>query len=77
MSLFNPSKYDAVSPKLNIEELNKVVRGMQNDSLERHKIANNFNQTAANIVQQGADDKRRSRGWPAGTTPPVSEKKLV
>ena len=72
MSLLNPSKYDAVSPKLNVGELNKVVREMQNASLEKHLAANNFNQAAANIVKQGADDKMRARGWPVASSTSVT-----
>jgi len=64
---------------INTTELNKVVREMQNASLAKHLAANNFNQAAADIVKQGADDKMRARGWPVGTRPPepVAEKKVM
>jgi len=64
---------------INTTELNKVVREMQNASLAKHLAANNFNQAAANIVTQGAEDKMRAKGWPVGTRPPepVSEKKVM
>lgn len=57
---------------INTSELNKVVREMQNASLAKHLAANNFNQAAANIVTQGAEDKMRAKGWPvapASVTP--------
>lgn len=64
---------------INTTELNKVVREMQNASLAKHLAANNFNQAAANIVTQGAEDKMRSRGWPTGTRPPEAapDKKVM
>ena len=58
---------------VNTTELNKVVREMQDASLAKHLAANNFNQKAADLVRQGADDKMRARGWPVGTRPPIAE----
>jgi hypothetical protein len=49
---------------INTTELNKVVREMQNASLAKYAAANNFNQAAADLVKQGADDKMRAKGWP-------------
>lgn len=64
---------------INTTELNKVVREMQNASLAKHLAANNFNQAAANIVTQGAEDKMKARGWPVGTRPPEAapDKKVM
>jgi len=63
--------------KLNVTELNKIVREMQNASLEKHLAANNFNQQAANLVKQGADDKMRAKGWPVNPPKSVGDKKLI
>lgn len=60
---------------VNTTELNKVVREMQNASLAKHLAANNFNQKAADLVKQGAEDKMRAKGWPVGTA--VAEKKVM
>ena len=54
----------------NVTELNKLIRQMQDESIAKSKAANKFNQLAADIVQNGANDKMRSRGWPVGTKPP-------
>jgi hypothetical protein len=54
----------------NLAEIGKIVKTMQADSIERHKVANNFNEKGAAVVQQGVDDKNRARGWPVGTQPP-------
>jgi hypothetical protein len=61
---------------LNLEELGKIVREMQAQSTDDYKKANNFNEIGAAIVQLGVDDKMKAKGWPAGITPPVSEKKV-
>ena len=63
---------------LNRSELNKIVREMQNASLEQHKAANNYNALGAAIVKHGAEDKMRARGWPVSNTPNVvSDKRLI
>ena len=59
---------------INTTELNKVVREMQDASLAKHLAANNFNQKAADLVKQGADDKMRSRVRPPEA---VAEKKVM
>lgn len=63
----------------NLTEIGKIVREMQSVSLAKHLAANNFNQAAANIVTQGAEDKMRARGWPVGTRPPevAPDKKVM
>jgi hypothetical protein len=78
MSNYKLSKNDSVTP--NQAEIGRIVRGMQADSLEKHKVANHFNQKGADIITQGVSDKMQSRGWPVGTRPPeadVSEKKIM
>ena len=35
---------------INIKELNSIVRKMQDESIEKHKVANNFNAMGAAIV---------------------------
>lgn len=78
MSNYKLNKNDNVAP--NLAEIGKIVRGMQADSIEKHKTANNFNQKGADIIAQGVADKNLSRGWPAGTRPPepdVNEKKVM
>ena len=63
---------------VNTTELNKVVREMQNASLAKHLAANNFNQAAADLVKQGAEDKMRARGWPTTSQPnQISDKKVM
>lgn len=59
----------------NLSEIGKIVRAMQDESLAKHLAANNFNQEAANIVTQGANDKLRAKGWPV--TPPKTEQKKM
>jgi hypothetical protein len=49
---------------VNTKELNSVIRQMQDESIAKHLAANGFNQAAHDLVQQGVDDKMRSRGWP-------------
>ena len=74
--LFQNNKTPDVVP--NLAELGKVIRDMQADATAKHKAANNFNELGAAIVQHGIEDKQRSRGWPVGTTPPVTtEKKML
>lgn len=48
----------------NLDEIGKIIRVMQADSIEKHKQANNFNQKGADLIQQGIDDKNRAKGWP-------------
>ena len=62
---------------LNVGELNKIVREMQDESLAKHLAANNFNQKAADLVKQGADDKMRAKGWPVNSPKPLPEKKVM
>ncbi len=62
---------------INTEELNKVVRAMQDESLAKYKQANNYNALGAAIVQHGAEDKLKSRGWPINSPTPSSEKKVM
>jgi hypothetical protein len=71
MSNYKLSKNDTVVP--NLAEIGKIVKEMQNDSLEKHRTANNFNQKGADIIAQGVTDKKLARGWPI--TP--SEKKVM
>jgi len=67
-------------PPHNQAELAKVIRGMQDESLNKHKEANHFNQLGAAIVQHGIDDKRKATGWPVESLlnpPAAGEKKML
>ena len=46
-------------PKVNQEELNKIVRQMQNDSDNKAKQTPLYNQKAADVIKQGTADKRK------------------
>lgn len=50
--------------KTNIQELNKIIRQMQDESDMKARASNRFNELGAEIVKHGAEDKLRSRGWP-------------
>lgn len=60
----------------NLKEIGKIVREMSDESVAKHKAANNFSELGAAVVQQGIDDKTRSRGWPVSKLV-VSEKKTL
>lgn len=46
-------------PRVNQEELNKIVRQMQNASDDKAKQTPLYNQKAADVIKQGAADKRK------------------
>ena len=46
-------------PRINQAELGKVIRVMQNDSDNKSRMAQQFNQAAANVVKQGVMDKKK------------------
>jgi len=65
-----------MSNQPNIPEIQKIIREMQQNTIDCRKANDSFSQKGADIVQNGVDDKMRSKGWPVSSDK-ITKSKLL